>query len=801
MDLNPEDARRRPGGYTSHGLVQSPGTGPPPRNFEHADRYHRYETDAHYGTQTGNPGFRPPIFASPQTQAGPASQSRPLTLKELEQMSRGPSSATSQSLSSQFAGNSLFGGQADGSGGAVPSGTVGGGHGYPQQGQQVGGGNGMAGFVYQQQHQLGGGQQQQSLFGDAFFQGMAATAGGQGGASMGRVNALNGMNDVRGPQSLNTAPPGYPGNAHLQSTTQQGSAQFTSNQQRQSMQSLHSVQMDQLSALFGQQTVGGLHSGVSDGPAMTSMPSTGLPSRNAIDPLEALRRGTTSMTSMSPMPTIQHASPNVGLTSPLPAISTSPQTRHVAQSRPGETTINVATSESVSTPTSTQHYQKQSREDRWVDIMDHTHTGRTPVADMAALDTALLGMAEKLSPKDDDVNAWRQALSYVQNILKTTLGSSLKDVSLFGSSANGLAVHGNNDIDVSAMVDLGDDGRVLDAALGLYDDEIEAREAAIHQKKADIIEELGLALQRDLEARFGPDTDATNAINDTSATDTAGTKDERSTQGSPTSSPFNLLVLPNARVPVIKFTYPPTKTQVDITINNNLACLNTRLIACYAGLDERVGQLVHIVKHWAKRRHVNDPYTGTLSSYCYVLMCIFHCQTRNPPILPNLQDERLYPMTVDTVVDSWKVAFLDDVTRAKQAFKSQNTQSLASLVWEFFEFWAWKHSYPHDVISIRNGRIISKASKDWTKRIGRDRHLVCVEDPFVLSHDLGRTVDMRSKDVIRKEFFRAATVLRDYDDCFTLLFEPYRAEKKQRTPSSSKRGGRDRERGRYTRGR
>jgi len=157
-------------------------------------------------------------------------------------------------------------------------------------------------------------------------------------------------------------------------------------------------------------------------------------------------------------------------------------------------------------------------------------------------------------------------------------------------------------------------------------------------------------------------------------------------------------------------------------------------------------------------------------------------------------------MTVDTVVDSWKVAYLDDVRLAKRAFTTQNTQSLASLVWEFFEFWAWKHSYPHDVISIRSGRVISKASKDWTKRIGRDRHLVCIEDPFVLSHDLGRTVDMRSKDVIRKEFFRAGTVLRDYDTCFDLLFEPYSSEARQRTPKRGGRGGRDRERERRPRG-
>ncbi len=34
---------------------------------------------------------------------------------------------------------------------------------------------------------------------------------------------------------------------------------------------------------------------------------------------------------------------------------------------------------------------------------------------------------------------------------------------------------------------------------------------------------------------------------------------------------------------------------------------------------------------------VNDPYHGTLSSYCYVLMCVHALQRRDPPVLPVLQ--------------------------------------------------------------------------------------------------------------------------------------------------------------------
>ena len=45
--------------------------------------------------------------------------------------------------------------------------------------------------------------------------------------------------------------------------------------------------------------------------------------------------------------------------------------------------------------------------------------------------------------------------------------------------------------------------------------------------------------------------------------------------------------------------------QVDITVNNILAIVNTKLLADYVKLDERLLQLCCIVKHWAKRRQVS----------------------------------------------------------------------------------------------------------------------------------------------------------------------------------------------------
>lgn len=367
-------------------------------------------------------------------------------------------------------------------------------------------------------------------------------------------------------------------------------------------------------------------------------------------------------------------------------------------------------------------YTKQEREERWVDIMDHRHNGRKPVGSMSRLNDVLLSLAHDLSPIEEDRVAWKKAFEYTEDKVKKFFLNENVKVILFGSVANGLAVRSSNDIDVSVEC------QISDGEKG-------------EEEKADLIESIGSILESD------------------------GVE--------------NLLILSHARVPVVKFVYPPTKTQVDITIKNSLACLNTRMIADYCAIDPRLAQLVHIVKHWAKKRNVNDPYKGTLSSYCYVLMCIFHLQTRSPPILPVLQSPE-FPMTVSEQVGEWKVEYFDHISELKKyKFESDNSQSLAELVWEFFEFWAWKHNYLHDVVSIRLGKIISKESKDWTKRVGRDRHLLCVEDPFLLSHDLGRTVDMKSKDVMRKEFFRAATILRDFKIPENALFEPYTARQKK----------------------
>ena len=70
--------------------------------------------------------------------------------------------------------------------------------------------------------------------------------------------------------------------------------------------------------------------------------------------------------------------------------------------------------------------------------------------------------------------------------------------------------------------------------------------------------------------------------------------------------------------------------------------------------------------------------------------------------------------------------YYDDVEQLK-GFGSANKESLGELVWAFFEHWAWKHDYNNAVVSVRTGGFLTKSQKEWTRRVGNERHLVCIE--------------------------------------------------------------------------
>lgn len=234
---------------------------------------------------------------------------------------------------------------------------------------------------------------------------------------------------------------------------------------------------------------------------------------------------------------------------------------------------------------------------------------------------------------------------------------------------------------------------------------------------------------------------------------------------------FKVKTLPHARIPIIKLSLDPSPgfpygISSDIGFENRLALENTRLLMSYASIDPlRVRTLVIFLKVWSKRRKINSPYSGTLSSYGYALLVIyFLVHVKNPPVLPNLQQmPPLRPIShEETHIGSHNIWFFDDIDLLRQRWQSSNTDSVADLLIDFFKYFSREFSYNTCVVSIRAG-LLKKASKGWqsddTRDSTRDRNRFCIEDPFEIDYNVARCVTKDGLYTIRGEFMRASRIL------------------------------------------
>lgn len=67
-----------------------------------------------------------------------------------------------------------------------------------------------------------------------------------------------------------------------------------------------------------------------------------------------------------------------------------------------------------------------------------------------------------------------------------------------------------------------------------------------------------------------------------------------------------VVCVPQAKVPIVKLWDPELLLACDLNVNNTLALENTRMIKTYVEIDERVRPLAMIIKHWTRRRIIND---------------------------------------------------------------------------------------------------------------------------------------------------------------------------------------------------
>lgn len=95
--------------------------------------------------------------------------------------------------------------------------------------------------------------------------------------------------------------------------------------------------------------------------------------------------------------------------------------------------------------------------------------------------------------------------------------------------------------------------------------------------------------------------------------------------------------------------------------------------------------------------------------------------------------------------------FADNVKKLK-GFGNKNKSSEAELLFQFFRFYAHEFDYDKYVLSVRQGKLVTKTEKKWNYAINNQ---LCVEEPFNTGRNLGNTADEYSFRGLHLELRRA----------------------------------------------
>ncbi|EFA06387.1 terminal nucleotidyltransferase 4A isoform X1 [Tribolium castaneum] len=167
----------------------------------------------------------------------------------------------------------------------------------------------------------------------------------------------------------------------------------------------------------------------------------------------------------------------------------------------------------------------------------------------------------------------------------------------------------------------------------------------------------------------------------------------------------SIKVLDKASVPIVKLTDKQTEIKVDISFNMSNGVKSAELIKTYIHQFPVLPKLVYVLKQFLLERDLNEVFTGGISSYSLILMCISFLQLHPRPEMFVRGDANLGVFLI-----------------------------------EFFELYGRKFNYMHTGIRIRDGgRYISKEEMQKDMVDGHRPSLLCIEDPLLPSNDIGRS--------------------------------------------------------------
>ncbi|KAF1927471.1 uncharacterized protein M421DRAFT_101863 [Didymella exigua CBS 183.55] len=220
-----------------------------------------------------------------------------------------------------------------------------------------------------------------------------------------------------------------------------------------------------------------------------------------------------------------------------------------------------------------------------------------------------------------------------------------------------------------------------------------------------------------------------------------------------------VVCIPAAKVRIVKVWDPELELACDMNVNNVAALENTKMIRTYIQIDDRVRELAMIIKHWTKQRLINDAgIGGTISSYTWICLIINFLQTRNPPILPALHNFQ----ETDGKGQMSRSGFADDIEKL-QGFGDANKETVGQLLFQFFRLYGHEIDYEKEVISVRQGKRLSREDKGWHPGGGQKEgtNRLCVEEPFNIERNLGNSADDYAWRGLHLEIRRAFDLLAD----------------------------------------
>lgn len=167
----------------------------------------------------------------------------------------------------------------------------------------------------------------------------------------------------------------------------------------------------------------------------------------------------------------------------------------------------------------------------------------------------------------------------------------------------------------------------------------------------------------------------------------------------------SIKVLDKASVPIVKLIDKKTDIKVDISFNMCNGVKSAELIKTFIDKFPVLPKLVYVLKQFLLERDLNEVFTGGISSYSLILMCISFLQ--------------LHP---------------------RQDSLRNCAANLGVLLIEFFELYGRKFNYINTGIRVRDGgKYINKEDMQKEMIDGHRPSMLCIEDPLQPSNDIGRS--------------------------------------------------------------